>query len=64
MTRSNLGSEANASVEHVMFDLDGVYVFYREVGRNGDPVILLPHGYPSPAFQLGYVFRSLPTIGT
>jgi pimeloyl-ACP methyl ester carboxylesterase len=54
MTRSDLVSEANASVEHVMFDLDGVDVFYRR-GRKGDPVILLPHGYPSSSFQFRYV---------
>jgi len=60
MTKSDLVSEANAStVEHLMIELDGVDIFYREVGRPDDPVILLPHGYPSSSFQFRHFMPEL-----
>lgn len=67
MTKSDFVSEANASiVEHFMIELDGVDIFYREVGSPNNPVILLPHGYPSSSFQSNFAIlcRNLPTGGT
>jgi pimeloyl-ACP methyl ester carboxylesterase len=38
-------------VLHRTIEIDGVNIFYREVGREESPVVLLPHGYPSSSFQ-------------
>jgi pimeloyl-ACP methyl ester carboxylesterase len=43
------------AVEHHRKSVNGVDVFYREAGKRGAPVILLPHGYPASSFQ----FRNL-----
>jgi pimeloyl-ACP methyl ester carboxylesterase len=44
---------------HRYLDLDGMKIFYREVGADDAPVVLLPHGYPSSSFQ----FRNfMPTL--
>lgn len=40
-------------VRHV--NADGVNVFYREAGKEHDPVVLLLHGFPTSSFQ----FREL-----
>ena len=45
----------NHLVKHRFLDMDGVNIFYREAGREGAPVLLLPHGYPSSSFE----FRNL-----
>ncbi|MGK6315335.1 alpha/beta fold hydrolase [Neorhizobium sp. DT-125] len=42
-------------VRHKWLDLDGMRVFYREAGREGAPVLLLPHGYPCSSYE----FREL-----
>jgi pimeloyl-ACP methyl ester carboxylesterase len=44
-------------VKHRRIDVDGVDTFYREAGRPGAPVLLLPHGYPSSSVE----FRGLMT---
>ncbi|WP_371681966.1 alpha/beta fold hydrolase [Neorhizobium sp. T7_12] len=40
---------------HKWLDLKGMKVFYREAGRVGAPVLLLPHGYPCSSYE----FREL-----
>lgn len=42
-------------VLHRRVALDGYSVFYREAGRPGAPVVLLPHGYPCSSYE----FRNL-----
>jgi pimeloyl-ACP methyl ester carboxylesterase len=42
-------------VKHKWLDLKGMKVFYREAGRAGAPVLLLPHGYPCSSYE----FREL-----
>jgi pimeloyl-ACP methyl ester carboxylesterase len=42
-------------VKHRRIEVDGVDTFYREAGRPGAPVLLLPHGYPSSSVE----FRGL-----
>jgi pimeloyl-ACP methyl ester carboxylesterase len=42
------------TLRHRTRSIDGIDIFYREAGREGAPVVLLPHGYPSSSFQ----FRS------
>ncbi|MCJ9754040.1 alpha/beta hydrolase [Neorhizobium sp. BETTINA12A] len=42
-------------VKHKGLDLNGIKVFYREAGRAGAPVLLLPHGYPCSSYE----FREL-----
>lgn len=42
-------------VSHKWLDLNGFKVFYREAGRRGAPVLLLPHGYPCSSYE----FREL-----
>lgn len=42
-------------VRHKWLDLNGVRIFYREAGRLGAPVVLLPHGYPCSSYE----FREL-----
>ncbi len=42
-------------VKHKWLDLNGIKVFYREAGRAGAPVLLLPHGYPCSSYE----FRDL-----
>ena len=42
-------------VRHKWLELDGMRVFYREAGRRGAPVLLLPHGYPCSSYE----FREL-----
>ncbi|WP_117191008.1 alpha/beta fold hydrolase [Rhizobium terrae] len=42
-------------VKHRWLDLGGMKVFYREAGRVGAPVLLLPHGYPCSSYE----FREL-----
>jgi pimeloyl-ACP methyl ester carboxylesterase len=42
-------------VQHKWLDLNGIRVFYREAGRPGAPVLLLPHGYPCSSYE----FRAL-----
>lgn len=44
-----------ARVKHRWLDLDGMKVFYREAGKQGAPVLLLPHGYPCSSYE----FREL-----
>lgn len=39
------------SVDHLRTVVDGVDVFYREAGRRGSPVLLLPHGYPCSSYE-------------
>jgi pimeloyl-ACP methyl ester carboxylesterase len=43
------------AVRHRTTDVDGVETFYREAGREGAPVVLLPHGYPCSSCE----FRNL-----
>ena len=38
-------------VTHRTAEVDGVNIFYREAGRAGAPVLLLPHGYPCSSYQ-------------
>jgi pimeloyl-ACP methyl ester carboxylesterase len=38
-------------VHHRRTRIDGVDVFYREVGRADAPVVLLPHGYPCSSYE-------------
>jgi pimeloyl-ACP methyl ester carboxylesterase len=45
----------DALVKHRRIVVDGVDTFYREAGRPGAPVLLLPHGYPSSSVE----FRGL-----
>ncbi|WP_105419113.1 alpha/beta fold hydrolase [Neorhizobium sp. T25_27] len=40
---------------HKWLDIKGMKVFYREAGRAGAPVLLLPHGYPCSSYE----FREL-----
>ncbi|WP_370649298.1 alpha/beta fold hydrolase [Neorhizobium galegae] len=42
-------------VKHKWLDIKGMKVFYREAGRAGAPVLLLPHGYPCSSYE----FRGL-----
>lgn len=42
-------------VKHRWLDLAGMKIFYREAGRVGAPVLLLPHGYPCSSYE----FRAL-----
>jgi len=42
---------ANTAVHHRYVEVSGVRVFYREAGRVGAPVVLLPHGYPCSSFE-------------
>lgn len=45
---------ANAAalpIVHQTIDLDGLEIFFREIGRSDAPVVLLPHGYPCSSFQ-------------
>ncbi|CDZ73122.1 Putative hydrolase [Neorhizobium galegae bv. orientalis] len=42
-------------VKHKWLGLKGMKVFYREAGRAGAPVLLLPHGYPCSSYE----FRGL-----
>ncbi|WP_370689849.1 alpha/beta fold hydrolase [Neorhizobium galegae] len=38
-------------VKHKWLGLNGMRVFYREAGRVGAPVLLLPHGYPCSSHE-------------
>ncbi|UIK06489.1 alpha/beta hydrolase [Neorhizobium galegae] len=38
-------------VKHKWLGLNGMRVFYREAGRVGAPVLLLPHGYPCSSYE-------------
>jgi pimeloyl-ACP methyl ester carboxylesterase len=38
-------------LSHRYVTIDGTNVFYREAGREGAPVVLLPHGYPCSSFE-------------
>ena len=44
-------TEKDRSTKHRYIKIDGIRIFYREAGRAGAPVVLLPHGYPSSSFQ-------------
>jgi pimeloyl-ACP methyl ester carboxylesterase len=46
-------------VDHRYTDVDGVRTFYRVAGRPGNPVILLPHGYPCSSFQYRHLIPAL-----
>ena len=54
-TESKVTPQQNAtsplSVAHRTIEIDGVEIFYRDVGSPNAPVLLLPHGYPSSSFQ-------------
>lgn len=43
------------AVRHKTLEIDGVEIFYREAGAVGNPVLLLPHGYPASSYE----FRNL-----
>ncbi|WHO76180.1 alpha/beta fold hydrolase [Rhizobium sp. BT03] len=44
-----------ALVQHRRITVAGIETFYREAGRRGAPVLLLPHGYPCSSYE----FRNL-----
>jgi len=44
-------SDAVVRTRHLRLDVDGVDCFYREAGRRGAPVVLLPHGYPCSSYE-------------
>jgi pimeloyl-ACP methyl ester carboxylesterase len=44
-------TESDSHVKHRTVEIDGIRIFYREAGPEDAPVVLLPHGYPSPLFQ-------------
>jgi pimeloyl-ACP methyl ester carboxylesterase/putative NADH-flavin reductase len=46
-------------VHHRTVDVDGVRVFYREVGAGDGPVILLLHGFPSGSHQFRRLFDAM-----
>jgi pimeloyl-ACP methyl ester carboxylesterase len=50
---------ANADVQHRYAEICGVEVFYREAGRVGAPVVLLPHGYPCSSFEFRQLMPAL-----
>lgn len=39
------------AVHHKTVEVDGVSIFYREAGRPGAPVVVLPHGYPCSSYE-------------
>lgn len=43
--------ERSRAVEHRTLNLDGTEIFYREAGREGSPVLVLPHGYPCSSYE-------------
>lgn len=46
---------ASAPITHRSVNVDGIDIFYREVGPRDAPAVLLPHGYPASSF----VYRGL-----
>ncbi|AJD44073.1 alpha/beta hydrolase [Rhizobium sp. SEMIA 4085] len=42
-------------ITHRYVTIKGIDIFYREAGREGAPVVLLPHGYPCSSYE----FRNL-----
>lgn len=45
----------NTLVRHRRITIAGIEIFYRDAGRQGAPVVLLPHGYPCSSYE----FRNL-----
>src|SRR5688500_15118497 len=44
-------ADKDVRVKHRHVEIEGIRIFYREVGPEDAPVVLLPHGYPSSSFQ-------------
>lgn len=38
-------------ISHRHVTVEGIDIFYREAGREGAPVVLLPHGYPCSSYE-------------
>jgi pimeloyl-ACP methyl ester carboxylesterase len=41
----------DSALAHRYVRIKSINVFYREAGREGAPVVLLPHGYPRSSFE-------------
>ncbi|MCK1295372.1 MULTISPECIES: alpha/beta hydrolase [unclassified Bradyrhizobium] len=48
-----------SGLTHRRLALNGMSIFYREAGRAGAPVLLLPHGYPCSSFQFRRLMPAL-----
>ena len=48
-----------SGLAHRRLALNGMSIFYREAGRAGAPVLLLPHGYPCSSFQFRRLMPAL-----
>lgn len=52
-------TDPDRTTRHRSIEIDGIRIFYREVGPPDAPVLLLPHGYPCSSFQYRHLMPAL-----